>query len=449
MNNLLSKYLVFFPGHAMRGEYTFRYIKQFEKSERYSLNKIQDLQLSKVRKLLSHALLHSEHYKKMFIEHNVNPIEINSFDDLLLVPELTKDHLRYNQKEILVNNCRETLSQKTTGGSTGQAVSVLKSRYTMAKQDAAMWRALRWHGIDVGDRQARFWGVSFSTKQRFKNKIIDVLLNRIRLSAFESSDVEMGIFVKRVRQFKPQYFYGYVSMIKEFADYCSVNSVDFSGLKLKGVVTTSEPLSDSIRTYLSTVFSCPVINDYGSGETGPIAYECESGGMHLMADNLLIEIVNKDGLHAGEGESGEVIVTELNNFATPLIRYNMKDIITATNEQCSCGRGLPLIKAVEGRDRDVLRGCSGQKVHGAFLNYIAQECTDLNLGLKQYQAIQDDPASILVNVVTDKGYSQATDDLIRWRLQEKLGFDMVVRIKVVGAINRERSGKLRVVKYLV
>lgn len=449
MNSFISKYFVFFAGHTIRREFTLKYIKEFEKTECLSEEEIAQMQLSKITKLLSHAYSNSEHYRKIFTKSRLDLSEIKSIEDLLLIPELTKDHLRYEQNKILIKNCSEVLSKKTTGGSTGQAVTVLKSRHSMAKEDAAMWRALRWHGIDVGDRQARFWGSAFNKKKRLKNSIIDFLMNRIRLSAFESGEEEMHLFVRRIKKFKPHYFYGYTSILKEFTEFCSDNSIDTHQFMLKGIVTTSEPLSGDVRAYLSDTFHCPVINDYGSGETGPIAYECEFGGMHLMADNLLVEIVNCDGNHAKDGEQGEVVVTELNNYATPLIRYNIKDVVTMTSEKCECGRGLPLIKSVEGRDRDVLKGTGGQKVHGAFLNYIALECKNLNLGFKQYQAIQTKRDIVIVKVITDKGYCQKTNELIVRRLQEKLGLDMNIKIEIVDVIDREPSGKLRVVKCLI
>ena len=365
---------------------------------------------------------------------------------MLPIPELTKDALSYDQENILVENYSKRLSKKTTGGSTGQAVTVLKDNISMVYEDAAMWRALRWHGIDIGDKQARFWGIPMENSDKIKNKLIDFAMNRIRLSAFNFNDQSMELYYNKIKKYQPAYFYGYVSMIKEFVQFCEINKLDLTQLNLKGVVTTSEPLFPETKNYMHENLNCPIINDYGSGEVGPIAYSCPDGGFHLMADNLYIEIINKNGNHAKTGEEGQVVVTEVNNYAMPMIRYNLKDVAIVTDEQCSCGRGLPLIKTIIGRNKDLLFTEDGKKVHGAYIGYIAQQCKQKHMGLKQYQVVQDMPNNIVFNIIIDEGYTSKTDTYITLKLQEKLGKTMNIRINKVETIEREKSGKLRVVK---
>jgi len=446
MNKWIAKYILFLPGHALRGEYTLRYIHEFEKTQWLPGTAIEKAQWQKFLRLIKHTADHSPFYRSLYQAHHVQIDKIRHKEDLLNIPQLTKDDLRYHQQEMRVPHTGTRLSKKTTGGSTGEAVTVLKSRKAMAYQDAAMWRCLRWFDIDIGDKQARFWGTPLHPISRIKNKLIDLVMNRIRLSGWNFSEDSMARFLKRLKTFRPAYYYGYVSMIKEFAQFCERNNINTAPFGLKGIVTTSEPLFIETRQYLQNIFRCPVINDYGSGEVGPIAYDCPEGGFHLMSDNLYFGIINEAGTHAAGGEKGEVVVTELNNFSLPLIRYNLKDIAEVADRPCRCGRGLPLINKILGRDRDVLIADNGTKVHGAYLNQIAQECKRKGWGLKQYQVIQRETDHVVVRIVKDAGYSRKTHQFIEDALKKKLGDNVNIEVKLVDQIKRERSGKLRVVK---
>ena len=447
MNEFLAKYFLFLPGQALRGEYTLKYIHEFEKSQWMKKSELEEIQWNKIIKLINYAYENSTYYRRLYKKHGINPSEIVDKKDLLKIPYLTKDALRYDQDDMFTPLAKkERISYKTTGGSTGQAVTVAKSMKARACQDAAMWRCLRWFDVDIGDKQARFWGVPFSRFGQFKQKALDCLMNRVRLSGFNYDDRVFTKFYDTLIKFKPKYFYGYVSIIKDFAYFCSENNLDTSCLKLKAIVTTSEPLYDDTKDYLQKVFHCPVVNDYGSGETGPIAYTCNYGGFHLMTDNLFIEIITEDNQQARPGEKGEVVVTELNNYIMPLIRYNIKDIVELGASECVCGRGLPVINNVAGRDRDVLLSANGTKVHGAFINYIAQQCKKNGLGLKQYQVVQSKIYLVTVYIIADYGYTSDTRDFIVDKLKEVLGNDVSVEVLLVNKIDREKSGKLRVVK---
>jgi len=444
MNRIIAKTLIFLPGQFLRGEYIPKYIHEFEKLESLDFNEIEKIQFNKLSRLLCHAVVHSPYYQKLFYEHGLHPSDIRQKKDLLKIPQLTKENLRNHQTMMVSKNKRYRFSKKITGGSTGQAVTILKDRKAMAYQDAAMWRSLRWHGIEIGDKQARFWGVPINSTTKRKYQCIDYLMNRVRFSAFNFSDESMRAFYEKIKRFKPKYFYGYVSLIREFAEFCSCNGLN--DLDIGAIVTTSEILDDRTRRFLCDTFKCPVINDYGCGEVGPIAYNCPEGGFHLMSDNLYIEIINANGKHAENGEIGEVVVTELNNFSLPLIRYNLKDLAEVSNEQCSCRRGLPLIKRIVGRVLDTLIASDGKKVHGEYFNYIAEEIKERELGLKQYQVTQKNINHIQLKIVKGVNYSDSVQTYFEKKIKQRMGEGTTISFEFVDKIERERSGKLRLVK---
>ena len=134
-------------------------------------------------------------------------------------------------------------------------------------------------------------------------------------------------------------------------------------------------------------------------------------------------------------------------FRSPMIRYNMKDVAEVTDQVCKCGRGLPLIKNVTGRALDVLIAESGEKVHGEYFNYIAEEIRKSGSGLKQYQVIQKERNSLIVRLVPDVDYSENVKIYFENKIRERMGEKIKINFEIVEKIDREKSGKLRLVKY--
>jgi len=215
-------------------------------------------------------------------------------------------------------------TKKTTGGSTGQAVTLLKSRQAMACEPAATWRGYSWAGISIGDKQARFFGGPISGANKIIASITDFICNRVQLSAFSYSQSEMKQYDRKISNFCPAYFYGYVSMIDEYARYIKKEGERKKIAGLKAIITTSEVLHNSQSTLIEDVFHTKIYNEYGRGEVGTIAHECECGNMHISAENMIVEVLDGDRLCV-PGELGEIVVTELNNTFFPLIRYRLGD----------------------------------------------------------------------------------------------------------------------------
>lgn len=113
-------------------------------------------------------------------------------------------------------------------------------------------------------------------------------------------------------------------------------------LGIKVAFVTSERLYDYQRDDISRVFACPVANGYGGRDAGFIAHQCPHGGMHITAEDIIVEIVDKNGFPLPCGEAGEVVVTHLATGDFPFIRYRTGDVAVMSEKLCSCGRGLPV-----------------------------------------------------------------------------------------------------------
>ena len=399
------------------------------------------LQLSKLRLILAYAKENVPFYRKALAGRSGSLLE--GLEELQNLPFLTKADLKREQEG--VRSCERfmLLTPKTTGGSTGVPVTIPKTRSAMAWELAATWRGYSWAGIDIGDRQARFWGVPFHQKDRWRARLIDRVANRKRCSAFAFSESDLQAYTLALKSFSPRYFYGYVSMLEEYAKFIRRNGITLP-FKLQCIITTSEVLAATQRRLIEDTFSTKVFNEYGSGELGSIAHECEDGSLHVSAENMIVEVVSGNR-PSQPGEVGELVITELNNYATPLIRYRTGDFASLSNNPCKCGRILPVINNLYGRSYDTIRNIEGKLFHGEFMMYIFEDAQRSNLGIQAFQVIQESWQSFLIKIVPGGGYGKATEEFITHRIREQFDQNAVVRFEIVGEITRAASGKMRLI----
>lgn len=439
MRASLAKYFLYYPALLLRGEPVLRHLASYEASQWWRPEELKRYQEQRLERLLAHAITHCAHYARTLTTSDANAFASQPF--------LTKQLLR-DQKAALISAAKPAfLHEKTTGGSTGQAVTLVKTREALARERAATWRAYRWAGVDIGDPQGRFWGVPFARKDRLRHRLIDLVNNRVRLSAFDFNEAALERYFVRLCRFKPKYLYGYVSVLSAFAQW-----LDASGKRLPfplaSVIATSEVLAPPVRALLARVFETRVFNEYGCGEVGSIAHECEAGQLHLMAENLLVETL-VDDRPARTGERAEIVVTELNNQAMPLVRYRLADFTEGPPRTgCACGRGLPFISGIAGRAYDMVKLPDGRAFHGEFFLYIFENLKREGRRLNQFQVVHEAPTRIKVLLVAaPEEIAQATVGL-RTAIHAGMGSEIEVLVERVSDIARQPSGKLLLVKGL-
>jgi phenylacetate-CoA ligase len=440
VDSLIFKYGVFWPVVTLRGEPVFRRLSELEASQWHDAGSIAALQAEKLSRLLDHC-------RRFVPFYQAAGRAVTSGGDsraaLAQLPFLTKHDLAHSSAALQSTGYHGRVTVKTTGGSTGQAVTVRKSRRATAFELAANWRGFRWAGIDIGHRQGRFWGVPASPRGRFRARAIDWVANRRRYSAFQFSRDDLAGYLTALRRFRPHYLYGYASMLRTLAEFVLDAHQSFP-VDLRAVVSTSEPLTAPDRRLFQQAFAAPVFNEYGCGELGTIAHECEKGRLHIHVENLLVEIVGADG-PVGPGVPGEVVVTELNNLVMPLVRYRLGDFAAVSHEACPCGRTLPTLHDVFGRSYDMIRNREGQQFHGEFFMYIFEDARQRHLGIDAFQVVQTDYDHVVVKVVPTGDYGDRSEAFVRERIRAGLGPTVDVSFDRVSEIRREKSGKMRLV----
>lgn len=436
LSNQLFK-IIFWSTVKLRGESFATELAALKKSQYFSSIEIYDLQLRKLNELLK-TCSSIAHYQ------NRLPLKLTTIEELSELPLLTKEEIR-NNPDKLTSGKGIGQRLKTSGGSTGAPVTLRKNSRGVAQEMAAQWRGYEWAGVNIGDRQARFWGTPKNTPEKLRSKLIDFICHRIRITAFNYDMRSFQEAQERLTKFSPLYLYGYTSIISEFSDYLKTSKTP-PPLSIKSIITTAEVLDEVTRSNIENTFNCKVYDEYGCGELGTIAHECEAGKLHVNSENLILEILDEKGNQQPHGLPGEIVVTDLTNHTMPLIRYRLMDYGTLSTTPCSCGRTLPVLEKVHGRQYDILYNNEGRKFHGEFFLYILEDARKRNMHTSGVQFVQDPDLSLTVNLVAnDRNYCELEKYITR-RLKADFDPNIKVYFKSVEQIPREASGKIRVVK---
>ncbi len=324
---------------------------------------------------------------------------------------------------------------RSTSGSTGMPFRFYKDRYATGFMDAVLYAAYDWHGIAVGEPQARFWGMPLSPGDAALAQLKDLLKNRIRFSAFDLSIPAKDAYLRSLVAFRPTYFYGYPSLIVDFCNYLRASGQQLQGVPLKAVIGTGEYLYQHERELISQVSGVPFVNEYGCTEVGIVGFECRQGQLHLMASNIYLEVI-RDGKPVLDQE-GEIHVTELHARSNPFIRYNLGDRGILSSEPCRCGSALPVMQVLCGRKDDYIITPDGRKIYDAILAYT------LKRGISRFSAVQTAIDRLEISLIPDHEYSPALATAYVRKLKQYLGSGMEIIMNPVERIDRERSGKLR------
>jgi phenylacetate-CoA ligase len=412
-----------------------------ERSQWFDPEHLAELQLRRLRTLLSNARANVPYYRDLFARLEFNPATMTSTRDLSRLPFLTKPIVRENIERL--KSARATdLIRFNTGGSSGEPMVFFMGRERVSHDVAAKWRATRWFGVDIGDREIVVWGspVELGVQDRLRG-LRDRMLRSELLPAFEMSDTKLSAFVDRIRRQRPKMLFGYPSALSHIARHASKNGVRLDDLGIRVAFVTSERLYDEQRELIARAFGCAVANGYGGRDAGFIAHDCPAGGMHITAEDIVVETVDAAGVNVPSGAAGEIVVTHLATSDFPFIRYRTGDIGVLDDRRCECGRGLPLLRELQGRTTDFVVARDGTVMHGLALIYILRDLP----GIEAFRIVQEDLELTRVELVVNAHYGPEIEATIVRGFKARLGASVRVAVDQVVALEPEKSGKFRYV----
>jgi phenylacetate-CoA ligase len=431
-----------FPLHErLKGHDTVAVRKRMEETQWWDAERLEALRLERLQALLDHALVHVPYYRERFASEGIQAGDVRSLKDLAKLPFLDKPAIRANRERLKSDQARG-LSRFNTGGSSGEPLIFYIGKERVSHDVAAKWRATRWWDVDIGDPEVVIWGSPIELGAQDRVRLVrDRLLRTRLLPAFEMSDAKVDGFIERIRRMRPRMLFGYPSALSHIAARAEYRCVPMDDLGIRVAFVTSEMLYDEQKQRIERVFGCPVANGYGGRDAGFIAHQCPEGSMHITAEDIIVETVDAAGRPCGPGQAGEIVVTHLATRDYPFIRYRTGDVGVLTDERCPCGRGLPLLKEIQGRTTDFIVALDGTVMHGLALIYILRDLPEI----RSFKIIQESLDLTRVQTVCDGPLGEATAAIIRKGFRDRLGEGVEVRIEQVDGILAERSGKFRYV----
>ena len=417
--------------HWSRALYNLRALR---KNTWLSSAELEKMQLKRLRNLLSYADENVRFYHQRFKQAKFNPKNMKSVEDLCNIPVLTKADVQKNfdslvSKRVDVEKC----SKEVTSGSTGNPLAILTDKRSSYILGANRLR----HYVENGGRL-------------FKDKyaLLTVVRKPVKRTALGSLLEHLGIFkkvkfstqspieevLKNLVEFGPDVIDSYPSFLILLARELEERKKWVSPRLMFGF---GEMLDDNSRKIINSAFGTEILDTYGCVEAGDVAWECsEHIGYHINEDLITTEFV-KDNEPVAAGESGEIILTPLWNYAMPLIRYKIGDVGKPCDESCPCGRGLPLMKILEGRFEDFIILPNGKIISPLNnLTYFDNfEC------VAEYRIIQERTDKLVLQVVLKEGYKENVFEKFKDNFINEFGEDVTIEIEVLDSI--PRMGKFR------
>jgi len=406
--------------------------KKRRKSERQSCSAIETLQHQKLCRLLR-KMLHIPHWREMPTAGKALRSGEDLREWLSHFPILAKETIRREGARMLTPEHSEgNVEWCVTGGSTGEPLRVLKDFSTRVAAQGACLRGFRWQGIHPGDATVFVKGIgqiSWLGKTR-------CLAQNLRLvDPLNPDHADAAKILKLIQIFAPRCLIGYPTYLLKLAEI----AMD-AGLQVPVIFSTGEMLYPAQRKTMEKVFSSRVTEYYGSNEVSGIAFECEHGRKHITEEHVLLETVNDAGQPVWE-QPGRILVTDLDNHAMPLVRYELGDVGILTREPCPCGRALLVLKELQGRLQDCLQNAHGDILPAMFFAEVSQHLA----GIRSYQLVQSSFGDILLRYVPNGHTAEAEVELIRAAIHKHLGSEMRIISEICKEISLTPRGKTRLV----
>lgn len=417
-------------------------------NEHLSIDELMARQEMACQAIVRSAMEHTAFYPKFYGEAGFEVGDIGKEGWFERLPVVTKKELREHFEEFVNPQLQQYLNVSTTGGSTGTPT---KTGFDgRAAEEIYSWRLQSWFGVHPWDDHAYIWRMTRPSKlAQFKNSVLWWPTRHVKLDATFVTEEAIVRFLRECCRVRPKLVMGYVGALTQVAQYIldhrsAQGLIDMSAWTPNVVWTTSAPLSPVQRKLIGDAFGAPVCDQYGSCEIRWIAQQCTEGkGLHVNVEHVNVEFVDDNNKPVSKGEYGRTLLTNLEDGVFPLIRYENGDRGRWLTEPCSCGRTLPCIDSVKGRESESFVLPSGKTINGEYLTTIFDATPDLVRG---FRVVQHRDSSITIEFIPASTSDSQTQQIhaVLTLFAKKLGGEVPIDFKKVTEIAHDR-GKLRFV----
>lgn len=407
-----------------------QYYHEIEQMNSWNNEKIEKWRSLKLQELIQHAYHNTIYYKNLFDNNGINPDEIKTINDLSQIPPLTKNIAKTNFKSLIPSNISNIkFIEKNTGGSTGDPFNYLLDKRSWSYVVAENWYNWERIGYKMGNKYIALGSSSIlptNNKGSLKHDIYYWLKGKKSINAMNMSEEISLKHLKYIKKNNYQYIYGYASSIFLLAKASIDNNIDSTFIK--GCMPTSEILTDYYRDTIKDAFHCEIIDSYGAADGGINAFKVNDGNFNVGYNCLVRSDDNVETI-------GVLQVTDLYNFAMPLINYQLGDSAIIFKDHQEDYNGQVLSKVI-GRISDVIKLSNGNVLTGPGFTIFFKD-----INVEAYSIKQTGELELLIEIKENPDYKLENDELIIQTMKKYAGNECNIVLKKIKDFKLPESGK--------
>jgi phenylacetate-CoA ligase len=432
---LLEHALLPLGDQALGTAFTAR-LKAWRDLQWLSRRVLEQVQTESLRRLLRHASTQVPFYREKDIQPDQ---DVRRW--LRRFPVITKADIKTRVDDFVLGD-KGLLVKEASSGSSGIQGCVYMSKLEQSNVQAIQTLWWEWAGYKLGEPIVQ---TGMTMKRGLVKAVKDCLLRTDYWPAFQLDEKMIGALLQRLRRHPRAMLLGYASslyLIARVAQALRLNDIRF-----KGVVSWGDKMFEHYRRTIETQFRTVVHDTYGCTEGFMIAGQCKEQRYHIMSPQVYVELLDADLREVAPGELGYVVVTRLDNYSMPLIRYYLGDLAIKQpgNTRCPCGRNLPMLRRVVGRDTDIVRTASGKHMIVHFFTAIFEQVPEI----RQFQVIQRNLREIEIAFIRDRGFHEGVLRRLEQAIQSRLGEPFPILFREVTEIHSAPSGKPQIIQSLL
>lgn len=392
-------------------------------------------QIEKLNRLLEYVHNHIPYYQKRDL------VRIEKLEDMNFLPILSKYDMRGDISQFINSSKKQNLISGLTSGSTGTPFHYYADK-NATRFNYAVYDHM-YHHFCEGFRaqKARISGISIGrnccTRPPFWYYVYP--LKQLQLSTYQLNSRTYGLYLEAIKKHKVKWIHGFASAWDILAQNVIENN-RCGDVKFSAFFSDAEKLTERHKRNIERAFCCKTYQTYGLSEVAMVALQCESGHFHIFQESCIVEILDEDGRPSKPGEAGEIVVTNLNAFDAPFIRYRTGDLGIKGADGCACGWKTPFLQSIEGRVEDYILKKDGSKLTKLI------NIPKGGAGIQAAQLIQERPGQLEVRIVPAADFKPESMNIVMSNARYYLGGDMDVSWRAVEALEKTASGKI---KYII
>ncbi|MES2792756.1 MAG: nucleotide disphospho-sugar-binding domain-containing protein [Planctomycetota bacterium] len=426
--------------------------EELDRSQWSSAAEIEARQLAEIRHLLEHCRQHVPFYAALLQEVGIVPQDIRALADFRRVPIISRRVWQERAGELQARQLPPDTwltAKSTTSGTSGVKLEVRQTNVVHRWWWACNLRDLEWCGIDprgtlaairppvfpYGPDQLRQYQTGLTFPEWFPG--LNGLLQTGECYGLDiqQSPTKQLEWLQRVA---PNYILSYPSNLDMLSNLLREQNIRLPNLR--AIQSVSETLTPDVQSRIEAAFGVPVKDQYSCAEAGYVASPCPEGhGYHVHAEHVLLEVLDAHDQPCAPGQTGRLVLTALHNYLNPFIRYEIQDDATVGAVACPCGRGLPLLKRIEGKSRPFFQLADGRLKASSNILF---GLYDLH-GYHQYQIIQRAVDRVTVRIVPDQDWTTEHPEKLRGIVNEFFEQPVTTEVELVERIERPVGGKVR------